>query len=96
MISEKCSFKDFVDTVKDMNLLEMICLTDQEATSAERLAIKAYGPEYLGDSVFGRYSNKLKGFIVFLRYGVKQSIIGDHDLEKIVLRDQKRVSRFIA
>ena len=87
MISEKCDFKDFVDTVKDMNLPEMICLTDREATSAERLAIKAYGYEDLQYSACGRYSSKLKGFIIFLRHGVKQSIIKDHDLEKIVLRD---------
>jgi len=95
MISEKCSFKDFVETVKDMNLSEMICLTDREATSAERLAIKAYEPEDVQNSVCGRYSSKLKGFIIFLRHGVKQSIIKDHDLENIVLRDH-RESRFIA
>lgn len=88
MISEKCSFKDFVEAVKDRDLSDMICLTDQEATSAERIAIKGYGIQDLNLSVCGQYSTKLKSFIIFLRHGVKPSIIKDLDLdlEKIVTR----------
>ena len=81
MISDKCSFRDFVAAVKDLDLHEVICLTDQEATYAERHAIKVYGPEDQKESVCGRYSTKLKSFILYLRYGVKQSNIKDHNLE---------------
>lgn len=83
MISENCSFRDFIEVVKDRDFLELVCLTDQEATSAERRAIKTYGPEDKKDSVCGRYSNKLKSFIIFLRHGVKPSNIKEHNLETI-------------
>jgi hypothetical protein len=85
---------DFVEAVKDLDLHEMICLTDQEATYAERLAIKAYGPEDQQESACGRYSTKLKSFILYLRHGVKQSIIKEHNLEAILCHDQAP-SRYI-
>ena len=88
MISETCSFRDFIDAIKDMDFFEMICLTDLEATHAERMAIKSYGPEEQKYSDCGRYSTKLKSLILFLRHGVKPSIIKDHDLETIFWRDQ--------
>ena len=88
MISEKCSFREFIDAVKDMDFLEMICLTDQEATYAERLAIKTFAPEDRKYSTCGRYSSELKSLILFLRHGVKPSIIKDHNLESILCRDQ--------
>lgn len=88
MISDKCSFRDFIEVVKGRDFSEMICLTDQEATSAERLALKAYGPEELKDSTCGRYSTKLKSFILYLRHGVKPSNIREHNLEAVVSRGQ--------
>ncbi len=87
MISEKCSFRDFIQVVKDRDFSEMICLTDQEATSAERLAIKAYGPENIEYSACGLYSTKLKSFILFLRHGIKPSNIKEHNLDIIRIRE---------
>lgn len=84
MISDKCSFRDFLEAVKDRDFPEMIYLTDREATHAQRLTIKAYGPDYLEDTVCGLYSTKLKSFILFLRHGVKPSNIKEHDLETII------------
>ena len=87
MISEKCSFRDFVEVVKDREFSEMICLTDQEATSAEQLAIKAYGPENQKYSACGRYCTQLKSFILFLRHGIKPSNLKEHNLETIRFRE---------
>lgn len=88
MISEKCSFMDFVEAVKDRDLLEMICLTDQEATKAERLAIKGYGIKDLDSTVCKQYCTELKSFILYLRHGVKKSNIKDVDLENMIIRDR--------
>ena len=85
MISDRCSFRDFIEVVKERDFSEMICLTDQEATHAERRAIKTCGPENQKDSICGQYSTKLKSFILFLRYGVKPSNIKEHNLENILL-----------
>ena len=85
MISDRCSFSDFIEVVKDREFYEMICLTDQEATYAERRAIKTCGPENQELSVCGRYSTKLKSFILFLRHGIKPSNIKEHNLDCILI-----------
>lgn len=80
MISERCSFQDFLDAVRDTSGLEMIYLTNEEATEAERLCFRGYRTKDGNDSCCGEYSKKLKGFIIYLRHGIKMPVIKDVDL----------------
>lgn len=82
MISEKCRFKDFLEAVKETSGYEVIHLTNQEATQAER---RCYSGRYSGkqenEGCCLRYSEKLKAFILFLRHGVQASCLKNDNLE---------------
>lgn len=80
MISDKCSFDDFLEAVRDRSGHEMIHLTNQEATQAERRCFRRHS-ESDGDLCCDEYCKQLKGFILYLRHGVKGSAIKDVDLE---------------
>ena len=41
MISTDCDFKTFIEAVKDKDHIEVICLAEQEATKAERFALRS-------------------------------------------------------
>jgi hypothetical protein len=86
MISDKCSFTDFLDAVKDTSGFETISITHEEATRAERLCFKRNRTKAGNHDCCGEYSKKLKGFILYLRHGVKVSSLKDVDL-----KDFKRV-----
>lgn len=81
MISDKCSFKDFLEAVKDTNGFETIHLTHEEATCAERLCFSGHRSKTKNDTCCGEYTQKLKGFILYLRHGVKVSSLRDVDLK---------------
>ena len=81
MISETCNFKDFLETVRDMGGFEMMELTHQEATRVERLCISRQYAKTDGVCDCSQYTKMLKGFILFLRHGVKVSSIKDIDLD---------------
>jgi hypothetical protein len=81
MISEKCNFKDFLEAVKDTSGFETIQLTHEEATRAERLCFRGRRSKTENGPCCGEYSKKLKGFILYLRHGIKDSSIKDVDLE---------------
>jgi hypothetical protein len=86
MISDKCSFTDFLDAVRDTSGFETIHLTHEEATRAERLCFRGHRGKTEYDACCGEYSKQLKGFILYLRHGVKVSSIKDVDL-----RDFERI-----
>lgn len=80
MISDKCSFADFLKAVKGLDGTEIIHTTNQEATRAQRLCFRGYRDNSGNAHCCDDYSKKLKGFILFLRHGVKVSCIKDADL----------------
>ncbi len=81
MISENCDFQEFVNAVKGKDLVDIITLTDREATGAQRLRYLAPDAMARPHATCEQYANQLKGLIVFLRHGVKKSCIKDQDLE---------------
>lgn len=87
MISDNCSFTDFLEAIKNTNGFEAIHLTHEEATCAERLCFRGQRDKNENGDCCSEYSKQLKGFILYLRHGVKVSSIKDVDL-----RDFKRVS----
>ena len=71
MVSNHCSIDEFVDAVKDKTPLEVITIAAEEATCADRIALKTHDqtePE-LNDSKI--YSLQLKRLIDYHRLDVK-------------------------
>jgi hypothetical protein len=71
MISQSCDFDEFFERVKNQEYLEIIYLADKEATEAERLKYRASVRRLDPPEACARYADALKGFIRFMRYGVK-------------------------
>jgi len=77
MISQSCDFDEFIERVKDRDYLEVIYLADKEATEAERLRYRSRIRRPDPPEVCSGYADALKGFIRFMRYGVKSPSIED-------------------
>lgn len=87
MISDRCDIKEFMLEAKGKNYQDIICLAEREATAAERRAYhsrQAHGERaQCGED----YARCLKGFITYMRYGVKPSRI---DRDALTLFDDIR------
>jgi hypothetical protein len=79
MISDRCSFKDFLEAVRNTSGFATIHLTHEEATRAERLCFRGHRNGE-NDACCGEYSKQLKGFILYLRHGVRVSSLRGVDL----------------
>ncbi len=77
MISQSCDFDEFLERVRDRNYLEVIYLADKEATEAERLRYRSRIRRPDPPEMCAGYADALKGFIRFMRYGVKSPSIED-------------------
>jgi hypothetical protein len=73
MISQSCDFDEFLHTMRDREYLEVIYLADKEATEAERLKYRSRARRLDPPEACVWYADLLKGFIRFMRYGVKNS-----------------------
>jgi hypothetical protein len=71
MISQSCDFNEFLERVKNRDYLEVIYLADKEATEAERLKYRLRARRLVPPEACVCYADALKGFIRFMRYGVK-------------------------
>ena len=82
MISPNCDLGQFLDSVEAKNYLEVIGLADKEATEAERLRfrIKRGSIQHHGECL--DYPERIKGFIHYLRYGVKTSLVHQGDVDR--------------
>jgi hypothetical protein len=80
MISDRCDFNDFVLKTKGRDYQEIIYMTEREATEAERRFYHHSTPD--SEKVNGGqgYARSLKGFIAFMRYGVKPAHINQETL----------------
>ena len=78
MISQSCDFDEFLERVRDRNYLEVIYLAYKEATEAERLRYRSGIRRPDPPGVCAGYADALKGFIRFMRYGVKSPSIEDN------------------
>jgi len=71
MISQSCDFDEFFESVRDRDYLDVIYLADKEATEAERLKYRSRAGRTLCSETCLDYADALKGFIRYMRYGVK-------------------------
>ncbi|MDY6990671.1 MAG: hypothetical protein SWQ30_21725 [Thermodesulfobacteriota bacterium] len=81
MISKSYSLKRFVAAVKEMDYLDMVYCAEQEATEAERIAYRAKGGRAGSEEASRRYADRLKGFILFMQYGVRSSRLSYSDFD---------------
>jgi hypothetical protein len=77
MISQSCDFDEFIESVRDRDYLEVIYLADKEATEAERLKYRSKHRRLDPPGACAGYADVLKGFICFMRYGVKSPSMED-------------------
>jgi hypothetical protein len=77
MISKSCDFDEFLERVRDRDYLDVIYLADKEATEAERLKYRARSRRFVPPEACEGYADVLKGFIRFMRYGVKTPSMED-------------------
>ena len=77
MISQSCDFDEFLESVRDRDYLEVIYLADREATEAERLKYRSRTRTLHPPGACAGYADVLKGFIRFMRYGVKSPSMED-------------------
>lgn len=69
MISSQCSIEAFVEAVKDKDAQTVIAMAIEEATQADRLALKNH--QRTEKAAFQRYAGRLKQLIDYHRYAVK-------------------------
>jgi len=77
MISQSCDFDEFIESVKDRGYLDVIYLADKEATEAERLKYRSKTRRLVAPKACEGYADVLKGFIRYMRYGVKSPSMED-------------------
>jgi hypothetical protein len=77
MISQSCDFDEFFESVRDRDYLDVIYLADKEATEAERLRYRSRTRRLDPPEACAGYVDVLKGFIMFMRYGVKSPSMED-------------------
>jgi hypothetical protein len=77
MISQSCDFDEFMDSIRDLDYLQVIYLADKEATEAERLKYRSRARRLAPPEACEGYADALKGFIRFMRYGVKSPSMED-------------------
>lgn len=71
MISQSCDLDEFLERVRDRDYFEVIYLADREATEAERLKYRSRAGRTVCSEACVGYADALKGFIRYMRYGVK-------------------------
>ncbi|MBT8339541.1 MAG: hypothetical protein KJP07_05965 [Desulfatitalea sp.] len=69
MISENCTIEEFVKAVKGKDSYEVINLAVQEATEADRMALKIW--KDVKNENIQNYSSQLKQLINYHRYMIK-------------------------
>jgi hypothetical protein len=89
MISNKCSFAHFVNTVIGKNHLDIIYLAEQEATEAWRQSRQMNQQEGNQIQTNLSYQLKLLGLIDYMRHGLQSKEFTPHErqlLQKITLQ----------
>jgi len=71
MISQSCDFDEFMHSITNLGYLQVIYLAEKEATEAERLKYRSRARRLVPPETCEGYAHALKGFIRFMRYGVK-------------------------
>jgi hypothetical protein len=84
MRSAHASFAEFVDQVVDQPYDDIILLTDQEATAAQRRCCKQRPTDGLNDDAdLEAYALLLKDFLVYMRHGVATRALRSANCESL-------------
>lgn len=94
MISSECSFRDFMEEIKDLDPLEIVNLANQEATEAERMMLRRAVDNHPKGTCGRRYAESLKGLIYYVRYGVRPAWIENEDFKLCQGIEEKTAPRF--
>ncbi len=81
MISQSYNFKEFIDEVKDKSILEIIQLAEQEIYKAEKRSYGVHGAVRARKEGIVQYTAILKGFLFFMRSGIKPDGVDDWDFQ---------------
>jgi len=81
MISTSCDLKQFIEAMKDKDYFDIIYFADKEATEAERISYQNRKSASVTQKDCRAYVHLLKGFIVFMRHGIKAIGVSDRDLQ---------------
>lgn len=84
MISKSCDFKEFLNSITDLDHAEIILLANAEATAAERLFYKQKARLTSETTAYQDYAIVLKGLIGFLRSSVKIPPSRDFNLDHLL------------
>jgi hypothetical protein len=83
MISDRCDFDDFVRKTTGRDYHEIIYLADREATAAQRRVFHTGVSDEEKTRCGYQYAECLKGFIAYLRYGIKPACVSEEALVRI-------------
>jgi hypothetical protein len=81
MISDRCDFEEFVAVANEWNYQDIITNADREATEAERRFYHSNVSENEKALCGHDYAECLKGFIAFMRYGIKPTRLDPKTLQ---------------
>ena len=81
MLSDSCSFEEFIENVQATDLLELMYLTEKEATDAERCLYRMGVSPPRRESCGVRYAEILKNFLFYMRYGIRPRGVSDEIFE---------------
>lgn len=83
MISDRCDFDDFVSKTTGSDYHKIIYLADREATAAQRRVFRTGVSDDEKARCGYQYAERLKGFIAYLRYGIKPACISQEALVRL-------------
>jgi len=81
MISSFYKIEKFIEAVKDKDYIEILRLAEREVNYAERKMAPHVKGAVKARQEGGRYVAVLKGFLFFMRYGIKPYGVSDTDFE---------------
>ncbi len=81
MLSNSCSFEEFMENVKAEDLMELMYLTEKEATEAERRLYRPRLSPLRREKCGVFYAETLKNFLFYMRYGIRPWGVGDEVFE---------------
>jgi len=81
MISSRYRINEFIEVVKDKNFIEIVRLGEQEVTFAERRMAPNVKGCVKARQEGGHYVAVLKGFLFFMKNGIKPYGVHDEDFQ---------------
>ncbi len=77
MLSDECNFNEFIEKVQANDIMELMYLTEKEATEAERLRYRSNVPLSCREKCGTCYAETLKNFLFYLRYRIRLNVVSD-------------------